>query len=296
VIDLLRRTLDKLSDPYERYQNIFRELSFRCAEAREWQTLLDLLRRGQTEGLFYPFQTGERPWPAYVAEISRLEGFGEFMKENDRLRDKAQRGARLEYFVDKPADYTREKKYQLVLILHGGIGSHIALAENWHSARLASGCIVAHLQGAQYRGSFSRVYEHDSFAGVLTAYQHILKRYSVDESRIVLARQSDGGRSAILLAVNGRIQAWGLILAFPTKPRELEEQAVWTAARNGLRAVFLCGEKTSEFREQKQMAALFDRCALTNLFLAFPERGHEFPDGFPAHLDHSLDFIFGPAK
>jgi pimeloyl-ACP methyl ester carboxylesterase len=232
-------------------------------------------------------------WPAYVAELGKLSGFGDFMKENDRLRAEAQKSARLEYFVDKPAHCTPARRCPLVLILHGGVGSHAALAESWHSARLASDFIVVRTQGAECRGSFSRAYEDDGLAGILAVYRQVLDRYPVDTSRTVLAGQSNGGRAAILLATTGKIAAQGLILAFPTKPRELDEQEVRRAARRGLRAVLLCGEKDWAIEQQRELAALFDRSAVPNTFLVFATKGHEFPEGFPAHIDRSLEFVLG---
>jgi dienelactone hydrolase len=293
AIRLLENSLEKVANPYERYQIVFRELSFRYADTREWQKLFDLLRQGQREGLFYPFQHGENPWPSYVAEIGRLEGFDIFRRENDRLRNAARVDARLEYFVEVPEGYARGSECPLVMVFHGGVGSHRALAENWHSSRMTSDCLVACVQGAGVRGSFSRTYEDDDFAGPLAVYRQILARYSVDTNRIVLAGQSNGGRSAIQLAVGGRMPVKGLILAFPTRPARLDEPAVRAAAARGLRAVFLCGEKDGRFRDQKEMVALFDRGGVPHQFRAFPEKGHEFPDGFPAHLDRSLEFLLG---
>ncbi len=293
AIGILERALTQVSSPYERYQIIFRELGFRFAGAREWQRLFDLLRQGQAEGLFFPLEASGRVWPAYVADIGRLPGFGEFMRENERLRAEAQKHAQVEYSVEEPTGLASGRKYPLVLLLHGGVGSHGALAEDWRSPRLGAECVVVRVQGGECRGSFSRAYEDDGFIGILNAYQQVLDRYPVDASRIVLGGQSNGGRSAIQLVTSGRIAARGLILAFPTKPRALDEQELRDSARRGLRAVFLCGENDWAIGQQRETAALFERAAIAEQFLVFAGRGHEFPEGFPAHIDRALDFILG---
>jgi dienelactone hydrolase len=287
------RTLDRVSAPAERYQLMFARLSFRYAETREWRKLMALLRKGQSEGLYFPFQTGARSWPDYVVELAKLDGFSAFLCENDRLRNEAQKNARLEYFVEKPVGYTPEKKFPLVLVLHGGVGGHAALADSWHSSQLASGCLVAYVQGSDYRGSFSRAYANDDSTGLLAAYRQILDRYAVDPSRVILAGQSNGGRRAIQMAVRGEIPTKGLILAFPTKPAELDVASLQKAARHGLRTVMLCGAKDGGFAAQEEMRELFERANAPLSFLSFPDKGHEFPDEFPAHLDRALAFILG---
>lgn len=294
AIAQLEQSLSRITTPYERYQLILFELSFRYAARADWPGLFTLFQRAQSEGLFFPLQPGPQARPAYVAELAKLDGFDALLRENNRLRAEAEKNAQLEFVVVKPAGYTPAKKYPLVIVLHGGAGCSAATAEHWQSPRLRSDCLVAFLQGGLLRGSFSRAFADDGFASVVAAYEQIIERYAVDTDRVILAGQSNGGRASIQLVAGNRIPARGLLLAFPTKPGDLAEIALRAAAGRGVRATFFCGERDDGFAAQQEMRALFECAALPTLFRSFPEKGHELPDAFPARIDEALAFLFGP--
>ncbi|ACB75105.1 alpha/beta hydrolase [Opitutus terrae] len=296
AIAQLEESLSRITAPYERYQLILFELSFRYAARADWPGLFTLFQRAQSEGLFFPLQPGPQARPGYVAELAKLDGFDALLRENNRLRAEAEKTAQLEYAVEKPAGYNPARKYPLVIVLHGGAGCSAAMAERWQSPRLRSDCLVAFMQGSLLRGSFSRAFADDGFASLVSAYGQILERNSVDTDRVVLAGQSNGGRASIQLVAGNRIPARGLILAFPTKPGDLAEPSLRNAAARGVRAAFFCGEQDDGFAGQQEMRTLFERAAVPTLFRSFPDMGHELPDHFPERIDEALAFLLEPSR
>jgi len=291
IIQNISSVLSKSTNPIEKFNLIFWELSFLYAENKSYAQCLQILKDGQDEGLFYPLQTGHRVWPDYLNQLKDIEGFDSFLVENNLLRQEAQENANFEYFIQLPQNYNSSSTYPLLIVLHGGFGNHYGLAEKWHSSKLDSQYIVAYLQGIQYRGSFLRSFQSNDYSNIVKAYDQITKKYKVNPSKIILGGVSAGGMRSIIIALNELIPTNGLILAFPVKPRELEEQKLQTAAKAGLCAALLCGENDWAIKQQKELSVIFDKNNIPNRFVVFSGKGHEYPDNFSDELDISIDFI-----
>ena len=94
-----------------------------------------------------------------------------------------------------------------------------------------------------------------------------------------------------MLTLDKLIPAVGLILAFPVKPQNLEEQKLLNAVNSGIRAVFLCGEKDRAIKQQKEMGYIFDKNNIANRFVVFSGISHEYSKDFSKEIDLSLDYI-----
>ncbi|GEM_PF-1454825 len=294
AITLLRNALSTTTSPYERFGIIFFELSFLLAEAGQYQDCFAMLKEGQEEGLFFPLMTTPRKWPEYYDSLTAQNGFSSFIERNDSLRAEAQIDARFEYMVQLPAGYRAGRQYPLLLVMHGGFGSHIELSTEWHSPRLDSEYVVAFVQGTEFRGSFLRSYQPADIANVAEAYHQIVQKYGIDTSRVVLGGISAGGAVAIAMVLRGQIPATGLLLAAPVKPQSLDEQQqkLEDVAKTGVRAALLCGENDRMIKTQKAMSVMFDQHNIPNRLIVASGIGHEYPRDFPKEIDLSLEFIF----
>jgi len=291
-IGLLSSALSAIDDPYERFDIIFEDLSFLYAKEGRYRECFDILKLGQDEGLFYPLMAGDRKWPEYISVLDSMNGFKELLDKNDQLRDTARQNAQFEYIVKIPPGYQDDKKYPLLMVLHGGFGNHIESIKSWSSPGLDSQFVVAALQGTDFRGSYLRRFEPEDRARMVETYRRVIGDYSIDTSRVVLAGPSAGGAWSIMLAMDGQIPAVGLILAFPVRPRSFEEPKLDTLAATGIRAAFLCGENDWAIKQQKEMGVLFDKHNIPNRFIVASGEGHNFPEDFSAEIDRSLKFIF----
>ncbi len=291
-IGVLSSALSALDDPYERFDIIFNDLSFLYGKEGRYRECFDILKQGQEEGLFYPLMAGDRKWPEYVSVLDSMDGFGELLDKNNQLRDSARQKAQFEYIVKVPPGYRKDKKYPLLIALHGGFGNHIESVKYWSSPGLDSQFVVAALQGSDFRGSFLRRYELEDQSLMVETYRRLIRDYGIDTSRVILAGPSAGGAWSIMLAIDGQIPAAGLILAFPVRPRSFEDARLDTLAATGIRAAFLCGENDWAIKQQKEMGVLFDKHNIPNRFIIASGEGHNFPVDFSAEIDRSLEFIF----
>ena len=292
-VRLYTDALASVQGEYERFNIIFWGLSFVYSKMGLFQNSLDIMLKGQEEGLYFPIRTGERKWPAFVEELEELNGFSNFIEENNRLRSSDQLNAKTEYFVRLPEKYNQEKTFPLLIVLTGGFGSHLGLSKDWYSQQLTSDYIVAYTHGNQCQGSYLFSYDRENYKkNIRTIYDQVVQKYSVDTSRVILGGPSAGGARSLILTLDGIIPARGLLLGFPVIPREMDENKIKKTAESGLRLAMITGENDFGLKKQKEAAVLFDKHELPNRFLIYPEKGHEYPDDFTYQIDLSLDFIF----
>jgi dienelactone hydrolase len=291
AIHLLEEAHPTIQSPIEQFELIFFELSPRYAANGRFEECLKLLKNGQDLGLFYPIGPGDPPFPELVSHLSNLAGFDAFLRENDRRMKWAQKSAATEYYVQLPSKYSSRNSYPLFLVLHGGWGHIPGLVENWQSSVLQSDYIVAYLQGIQVRGPHTRSYAEGDLSNIVQVFREILKKYSVDTSRITIGGQSAGAGRAATLAFEELIPARGLILAFPSMSG-FPDETIQKAAARGVRVSIMTGENDPRIELQKAIAVHFDQEDLPNRFIVSSETGHEFPDDFPRQLNLSLEYIF----
>jgi hypothetical protein len=293
AINLLKKALSKEKSPYERYSIIFSELSFLYAEGGQYQECLKVLKEGQDEGLFFPLMKTPRTWPEYYDSLAAQSGFSSFIERNNQLKEEALKSAKLEYLVQLPTGYEAGKRYPLLMVMHGGIGSHIGSSTEWHSPKLDSEYVVACVQGSAILGSFLCSYQQSDIANIAVAYRQVVQKYSIDTSRVILGGVSAGGAIAIGLVMRGHIPATGWLLAVPVKPQSLDElqPKLDEIAKTGMRAAFLCGEHDDMIKIQKEMGVTFDKHNIPNRFIVASGIGHEYSKDFPKEIDLSLEFI-----
>lgn len=119
-IELCLEALDKFEDPYFRFELMVWELSVHYANLEQYTKCFDILKQGQQEGMFYYIRSGDRPFPAYIPELEKLEGYEAFLEKNQALKDEAGKSSRAEFMVQLPDNYIATNKYPLMLIMHGG--------------------------------------------------------------------------------------------------------------------------------------------------------------------------------
>ncbi|MFH1197126.1 MAG: hypothetical protein V1720_15625 [bacterium] len=290
ALNLLNESLQKISNPYERFNLIFWEIPALYCELGKFEEGFKVLKNGQKEGLFYPIFLEPNKFPSYIANFESFSDFKSFLVENERLKTAAQDTTDFEYVVQLPRNYTKEKKYPLLMILHGGFGSHTQLMHDWYSPKLDSGFITVYTQGDRCLGNFLLGYSRDKTEMFVTAWKHILEKYSVDTTHVILGSQSAGAHHSLKLMFDEMLPVKGMILAIPAVP-ELDMEKVKKAAGRRIRAAILAGENDPRIIKTKEMSVEFDKLGLKNRLIIFPGKGHEFPDEFSKQIDLSLDFI-----
>jgi len=290
-IDLSLEALSKFKDPEIRYYLMFWELSFHYAKVKQFDKCFNILQKGQEEGFCYFMQKEDNPFPEYITALEKLDGFDSFMKQNTILKEAAAKTAKTEFMVQLPENFNKNNKYPLMLILHGGIGNIPDLQINYNSTKLKYEFIVAYFQGSSLAGTFTRGFSNGWTGRIKNGYDQIISKYPIDTTKIILAGPSAGGARSIILGLNDMIPAKGLLLSFAVLPSGLDSTTYINSAKRGLKIALLCGENDWAIKEQKELGYNFDKYGITNRFVVFPDKGHEYPDNWPYYLDTSIEFI-----
>lgn len=292
AIQLLETVLDSKIKPFEEFEIVCFRLPFLYARQKEYDKFFKLWTDAQEKEYFFPFRTGDRPFPEFLNKIKDKQQLQSLLNKNDDLRKTYGTKTNVEYFVQTPKNYSEKKKYPLIITLHGGWGSHTSTMKHYQSPLIESEYIVAYTQGSVVRGTFLHSYDNENgLKNIQSVYKQVVKKYSVDTTRIILGSPSAGGMRSVQLSMDNLIPAKGLILAFPIKPRDLESGKVMDMAMRGVRVSIIGGESDWGLRGHKEMAVIFDKLGVENRLIIFPQIGHEYPDQFTEQIDQSLNFI-----
>jgi predicted esterase len=122
--------------------------------------------------------------------------------------------------------------------------------------------------------------------------------YPFDETRVVLAGISAGGKAAVDLTLSGAIPARGFIALaasgrrFPPD-RERLIPLIDACRERGVRAYVIVGDQDAMcYKETVELAELFKERNLPCELEVHAGVGHEFPPNFEQSLDRGLRFIF----
>jgi hypothetical protein len=291
-IELSLEALDEFKDINIRFDLMVWELSVHYANLKQYNQCFEILKKGQQEGMFYYIRNGDRPFPAYIPELKKLDGYEAFLEKNQELLEEASKTSKTEFMVQLPDNYAETNKYPLMLIMHGGIGSIPDIQNSYTSEKLKSEFIVAYFQGSIVRANGLRSFEMEEWQPIIKqGFEEIVSKYSVDTTRIILGGPSAGGYRSLVLGLNHTIPASGLLLSFPVYPIESDSTVFIQSAERGLKVALLCGENDWAIQQQKKLGYKLDKYGITNRFVVFPEQGHGFPENWPYYLDTSVDFI-----
>ncbi|MCK5148885.1 MBL fold metallo-hydrolase [bacterium] len=290
-IELCINALKKYKDPNIRYDLIYWELAFHYAGLEQYDKCFEILQKGQDEGLYYFIREGDDAFPPFLEELEKKDGYRSFLENNELLKTEANTASKTEYMIQLPEEYDNEKEYPLFLVMHGGNGSIPALQYNYMSPKLEKEFIVAYFQGSVKQGTNARSFSRDWGNIIKDGFKRVVQKYAVDTSKVILAGPSAGGIRSIILGMKNIIPAKGLLLSY-SMAFGLDSLDYINSAERGLKIALLCGENDMSIKQQKELGCKFDKYGITNRFIIFPDKGHEFPNNWQHHLDTSLEFLF----
>lgn len=260
---------------------------------KQFDKCLDMYEKLISSGTSVFFEIRGNTYPGYTKALENNERFISLLKRNNELVNNANENSIAEYFIQKPIHYDENIKYPLMMIFHGGIGNIQDNQHYWDSEKLKEDYIVVFVQGRKFMCTSKRRFGDDGIADVKKVYEKIKNDYLINTTKVLLGGPSAGGMLSIDLAINNHIPAQGLILAFPVKPRAFGADEIYEAGINGLRVSMICGENDWALERQKEMSVIFDKLAVSNRIVIYPENGHEYPDDFSDQILKSIEFIFG---
>jgi len=215
---------------------------------------------------------------------------GEVVAEDKELNARSLANTKATYEIMTPRDYSPEKKYPLVLVLHGGYGSILHDKKFWKAEQLQEleeDYFFAFLQSSQAfeMNCFNWNNIETARKDIEQLYHKIIKEYPIDTKQVIIVGMSQGGQVAIDAAINNIIPVRGFLACCPSKPETLNKEAVKQAVQRGVRGTILAGERDiALLPEAKEINALFKEMNLEHRFIVIPGMGHSVPPNSTEHF------------
>ena len=182
--------------------------------------------------------------------------------------------------------------YPLLIALHGGNGNKESNLEYWETAR-QKGWLVLSPQSTQplFPGAYAWIDGELGVADINFYFEKILKEYSINPERVVIAGFSQGSGMAIYAALRGKVNVRGFI-GIGTYWADPDSLVPLTNHARPVRGYFVTGEKDRSLDKIREIQKILNENNIQFEEEIHPDLGHEFPPNFEASFDKAIDFIF----
>lgn len=256
---------------------------------------MELIAKGNEKGYFFWLI----PRQEVYDKFRNCEWFINTVNRNNALRDSANKTSIPLCKVDLPEKIEKNKKYPLILFLHGGNQSIEKCAGRWKPEFLGKDKIIVYLQSSwivatnSYRwniGGFDLFHQGTALNEITDLYKKIESKYPVDTNNVIICGFSQGATLAVSLALNQQIPCNGVIAGCPFNSVMTVDQVKDLLKRNVRLAIFT-GDKDFAFKTVQKSCELLKSGGVNVLFTINKDKGHEFPDDFENYLKKSMVFI-----
>ena len=266
-------------------------------EAGRTEEALAVWEKGLDEGFFY-FVI---PRSDTFDGVRRTDRFRKLVARNNQMREIAQSESKPEYKVIKPASYSPEASYPLVMIIHGGNQSIVKAMDRWDPTAIGDDVIIAYVQSSwradtkSYRWDLGGV---DIYSvpmaqdEVLGLYRKVVEEYAVDTGQVTLAGFSQGGNLALFMAAEGTIPARGFIAGCPAIRTPVPPETARTAAARDVRGTIFVGAEDWTVAPAETTVSNFEEAGNPVNYIVMEGKGHEFPDNFDEVLREAVKQIY----
>ncbi len=245
------------------------------------------LNTGMDKGYFYSF------FPGTQKQIQQYADAGTMLSRNESLRQKALDTTSVKVELKLPDDYDPSKKYPLIIFLHGNNSSLSSAKSEWEGVRLNEPYIVAFVQSSSPVSSYAYNWpvSKRSRKDIQTSFTQLKKKYKIDETKIIIAGFSAGGRMSIDTIMRNTIPAVGFIGFSPAKLSDLDTHLIEQAKSKGRKGAIISGENDYLLTEQLNLISFLKTLEYPLRVVIHSDLGHEYPKDFEYQLNRSLEFI-----
>lgn len=229
-------------------------------------------------------------------ELEDHSAFPESLKMGEERFKKEKQHTEAELIVRTPEEYSEEKMYPLLLVLHGGCSNSFECEPYWLGILDRRRVFVASLQSSQivFGNHFSWDDENAALRDVENAYSVLVERYPVDTSKVILGGISRGAEIALIAFFSNCVPARGFIAAIPSVGTFMQHFVKNNSLQNkkrGLKGCIVAGEKDPRYNNTKVVYEFLSKKSVHTQFYSYPELGHSIPGDFDQVLAESVRFI-----
>jgi len=284
-----------LKKHYNKYPDHLMAMSFNMAalynSVKEYKKGINAMLKAQKKGAWYSIWALEGD---FFKEFRKYKSFNKVLANNKKLHAAAEAKAKSIYEVREPENFDPEKSYPLFIALHGGDGHIKEFRPRWDSDKLKKEFIILFVQSSQM-SSMAGYHWTDTdktYNDVKAAFDKIVKKYKVNEKKIIIGGFSSGGEASLHLSFNGDIPIKGFIVLCPALPDTINEKNITAAEERGLAGTILTTEFDRRIKTQRELADKMKNKGLQYQFVVTPNIGHWFPKDLDKKIDQATIHIF----
>jgi len=273
------------------------EITFALAELYlylgEYEKCLDKFEYGQERKIMYSLWLNGDTWKP----LEKYERFTKIVEENKRLQAEATAKSSPQFRVIPPENCAKEKekKYPLIMVLHGWNDSLEILDKHWESPIVRREFLLALVQSSQVV-KVNQFCWDDMQLGrkeIQVIYKKIIETYPVDLQRVIIAGFSQGGSMALDIAMNAIIPVKGFVVLQPVLKlsTDFNGKTLERTLQQGLRGTIIASQNPDTLQEQEKMAVLSREMHLPYRYV-ISGTGHWYPGDFLQQLNTAVEDIF----
>lgn len=277
----------KFPDEFARTTNI---LAYIYTRTNNLSKAIEMWRIGINKG--YIFDLNNPYYQEFYKDNADFEALAQI--EKSRLDT-----MHLKYEIVLPTEYNNKKTYPILFVFHGNNRNIEKSKISWKAPIMNQEFITVFLQSyiPSSPTNFNWVTNDDKIKKEFTEiYNQILKNYPVDDSKIIFAGMSAGGKKALDFTLNNYFPVSGLVLNCPVIPENVTDEMTKQFVEKNKKLGIITGENDFALEGQKKLVRTIDSLSGQTKMFVTKELGHSFPENFTEILDEYLRWVIKPAQ
>jgi predicted peptidase len=273
---------EKFPEEFARTTNI---LAYIYTRANNLSKAIEIWRIGINKGYIYDLNN------PYYQEFYKDNADFEALAQIEKSRLDTMH---LKYEIVLPTEYNNKKTYPLLFIFHGNNRNINLSKEAWNAPIMNQEFITVFLQSyiPSSLTNFKWIPNDQKIKTEFTEiYYHILKNHPIDESKIIFAGMSAGGKKALDFTLNNYFPVSGLVLNCPVIPQDVTDDMITNFAKTNKKLGIITGENDFALEGQKNLVSKIDSLAGQTKMFATKDLGHSFAENFTQLLDEYLRWV-----
>jgi len=261
-----------------------------AARAGKTELALSIFRESIQSGYWY-----SSDYLKSDTDLDSLRPYAEFSEMVEICREReiaARMSARPASKIIAPSEVRDE--CPVLVVLHGN-SQNIPITEEYWRCEATSHCLLMLLQSSQIDSTDAFTWsDYPKGSNELKKHcEDLFRDRKVDRGRIIPGGFSAGARTALYSALNGMIDATGLILVGPWLP-EVEEWAplLSNLRAKGTRVQVVCGDRDDDcYESAKKLVGMLEERTIPVRYREVSGLDHDYPEDFGESLGEIISFL-----
>ncbi|MBI9036410.1 MAG: hypothetical protein JEZ03_18275 [Bacteroidales bacterium] len=251
----------------------------------DYSKATNIWETGINKGYFYDLNNPA--YQKYYKDNVEFEGLAKIEKSRmDTMH--------LKHEIILPTDFNRTKTYPILFVFHGNNRNIEKSKMNWKAPIMNQEFITVFLQSyiPSSPTDYKWVPKDEKIKKEFTEiYNQILANYPVNDSKIIFAGMSAGGKKALDFTMNNYFPVSGLVLNCPVIPQNITDDMITQFVEENKKLGIITGQNDFALEGQKKLVHTIDSLAGQTKMFETKDLGHSFADNFTQLLDEYLEWV-----